>query len=612
MHKAIPFYLISLLSGFFSFAQTPATPVDTTRIIEIIDGRSLREKTLDSVTKIETIAGNAVIKEGLTKFYCDSAIINRKLNTIEAFGNVHINNADSVHSYSQYLKYYGNDRLAYLNKDVRLTDNKGTLFTNELEYDLKTGIGKYHNGGKVVNGKTVLTSNDGFYYSDTKDVYFKNNVYLKDPKYTTIADSLLYNTQTQVVTLIGPTHSKSKDADIYSTQGTYDLKTGNATFGSRSLIKDSSGRTYQANNMALDDKSGIAQLEGNAIIKDSANGTIVTGNQIFLNKNNNSFLATRKPVLIIEREKDSTYIAADTLFSGYSDRLTAAVDTSETKSIETDSLKIVPRPDSVKAFDSSNAEHKNFITQKDSLEIDSSKLLSFKIDSVKKVTNIDSTTLNPQKNDTIKTVLATMDSLGKAHPVNLNKSDTAIRYFLAFHHVRIFNDSLQSVCDSLYYSTEDSIFRLFSDPIVWNGESQLTGDTIYLFTKNKKADRLYVFENGIMINKSKNDFYNQIAGKTINGYFKNGSIDYARVKGSPAESVYYVQDKDSAYVGMNRASSDAIDMYFIKDELDKVKFINDVHGIMHPIRSIPEDQKLLKNFNWQDKRRPKTKLELFE
>jgi hypothetical protein len=105
---------------------------------------------------------------------------------------------------------------------------------------------------------------------------------------------------------------------------------------------------------------------------------------------------------------------------------------------------------------------------------------------------------------------------------------------------------------------------------------------------------------------------NQIGGKTINGYFKNGSIDYVRVRGQKAESIYYVQDKDSAYVGMNRATGDVIDMYFINDQLNKVKFINDVHGIMHPIKQIPEDERFLKDFNWQDKRRPKNKLELFE
>ncbi len=206
------------------------------------------------------------------------------------------------------------------------------------------------------------------------------------------------------------------------------------------------------------------------------------------------------------------------------------------------------------------------------------------------------------------------DSVGNGtiKPFNTETPSDSVRYFTAFAHVRIFNDSLQAVCDSLWYSGEDSVFRMFKQPVAWSGQNQVNGDTIYLFTKNKKAERLSVFENAMIVNKTNTNFYNQISGRTLNGYFKDGSIDYMRSKGSPAESIYYVQDKDSAFVGMNRASGSVIDMYFINKELKKVLFVNDVKGIMHPIRMIPEDQKYLKNFKWLDARRPKNRLELFE
>jgi hypothetical protein len=164
----------------------------------------------------------------------------------------------------------------------------------------------------------------------------------------------------------------------------------------------------------------------------------------------------------------------------------------------------------------------------------------------------------------------------------------------------------------LYYSSEDSVFRLFKDPLVFSNKSQIAGDTIYLFTKNKKAERLYVFEKGIIINKPNESMYNQVEGRTLNGYFKGGDIDYMRVKGSPAESVYYPQDDDSAYIGMNRSKGDVIDVFFVDQAVNKVKFINNVDGTLYPLRLVPPDQKYLKNFKWQDKRRPKSKFEIFE
>jgi lipopolysaccharide export system protein LptA len=206
---------------------------------------------------------------------------------------------------------------------------------------------------------------------------------------------------------------------------------------------------------------------------------------------------------------------------------------------------------------------------------------------------------------------ASDEPLKKDTAINISK-DTAIRYFQAFHHVRIYNDSLQAVCDSLFYSSEDSVFRMFQDPLVFSKKSQISGDTIYLYTKNKKADRVYVFDNGIIINELNKQIYNQVGGRTLNGYFKNGAMDYMRVKGSPAESVFYPQDDDSAFTGMNRCKGDVIDVYFVDKAVNKVKFVNDVDGTLYPMNQIPEDQKRLNKFKWLDARRPKNKLELFE
>ena len=514
---------------------TNAPTADSTRAIRILQGKSLRLITIDSVTSFETIAGDVIIKEGLTTFYCDSATINRKTNVVEAFGNIHINDNDSIHTYAQYLRYVGADRIAYLKKKVRLTDKKGTLYTDDLEYNLRTGIATYKNGGRITNEKTVLTSRDGVYFADTKDVYFKNNVHLKDPDRDIYTDSLLYNIKTNIATFIAQTKIIGKDGTVINTKsGTYNLGTGEAIFTDGASFKDST-RSGSAKIIAYDKKNNTLQMQGNAKLVDSANKIIVLAGEIYSDLNVNSFLASRKPVMIIHRDGDSTYIAADTLFSG--------------------------------------------LRKYDSLE--------------RKITT---------QRDTLRTTLV----------VKANDKDSSIRYFIGFHNVRIFNDSLQAVSDSLHYSTIDSTFKLFGEPVVWNDKSQITGDTLLMFTQNQKPKRLYVFNNGMIINRTNEGMFNQIGGRTLNGYFVDGSIDYVRVKGSPAESIFYPQDDDSAYVGMNRSSGDVIDVYFVKKELNKVKFVNNVDGVLYPIKDVPADKKELKGFKWLDNRRPKNKLELFE
>lgn len=512
----------------------PVPATDSTKKIEIISGNSSRFITLDDSTTLRTLAGLAVVRQGNTTLSGDSIVLNSRTQIAEVFGHVHINDADSVNTYADYLRYVGKERIAYLKRNVTLTDGKGTLRTDDLVYDLNSGMATYNGGGRVINGTTNLTSTDAVYYSDTKDVYFKKYVHLTDPKYDIIADSLMYNTDSKIATLIAPTVIRTKDGKVIrSNSGTYNLVTGEANFGGRTLITDSTSSAI-ADEMFFDDKKGIAILRGRARYVDSANHMIVMGNYIESNNKEKSFVATQKPVAIIVKNGDSTYIAADTLFSGLR---------------KTDS-----------------------VTKKNYTKVDT-------------VNNKQVFSKTPQD---------------------------SIRYVLGYRHVRIFNDSAQAVADSMYYSTEDSVFRLFRNPVFWKEKSQVSGDTMYMFTENQKPKRLYVFNNAMVINQQNPALYNQAGGRTLNAYFKAGQMDYTRIKGSPAETIFYPQDDDSAYVGMNRSSGEVVDVYFLNEEVHKIKFVKEVNGTMYPISQVPADKKYLKNFKWEDKRRPKNKLELFE
>jgi len=579
----LSFWILFLFAAKTGAAQVQQAPVADTssKLIQIIRANNFRQKTIDSATTLVTLAGNAVVKQGNTLISGDSIVVNQLTGIAEVFGNVHINDADSVHTYAQYLKYVGNERMAYLKKNVKLTDGKAVLTTNELEYNIQTGIAKYSKGGKVINGTTVLTSEDAVYYSDTKDVFFKKAVHLVDPKSDIVADSLRYNTYFKEAYFISPTRIKTKSGIINTSSGTYNIETGESIFLNRTSFSDST-HFMSGDRIASDEKSGIVQIEGRGKLVDSVNNVIVLADFILIDRNKNSFLASRKPVMILYKNNDSTYIAADTLFSGM-----RKYDTLQRRNLEvSDTL-------------TKNAGIDSTITVSDSLQQRRLMNISLQRDSsIRKA---------PVADSTIKDTL-----INKTTAINISTSKDSIRYFIAFHHVRIFNDSLQAVSDSLHYSTEDSTFKLFQDPVFWNDKTQVSGDTMYLFTENQKAKRLYVFNNGLVINRTREGLFNQMGGRTINGYFKDGDIDYIRIKGTPAESIYYPQDDDSAYVGMNRSSGDVIDIYFIKKELNKVKFINDVNGTMYPLNQIPDDMKFLKKFNWMDKRRPKNKLELFE
>ena len=97
----------------------------------------------------------------------------------------------------------------------------------------------------------------------------------------------------------------------------------------------------------------------------------------------------------------------------------------------------------------------------------------------------------------------------------------------------------------------------------------------------------------------------------MDGYFKEGVIDSVRARGL-AESVYFLEDKDSAFSGVNQTKSEAIDIYFDSGELSKVVFRSNLNGTLYPIKQKKPSEMLLDKFRWLESRRPKTKYELFE
>ena len=532
MYKFICFF--AFFSCFIQFISAQSNTDPNSKVINVISADTLSFRKTNDTTNLKVLSGHVIVKQQTTTFYCDSAILNELNNTLEAFGHVHINNADSVHTYADYLRYIGNDKTAFLRRNVRLTDGRGTLTTPELDYNTQTKIGIYRSGGKLVNGPTTLTSDEGFYYGQTRDASFKKHVTLVNPDYHVTTDTLLYNTYSNIATFTVPTKIVSGKRVINTTNGYYNLQTKQSYFGDRPIIQDSTSILI-ADRTASEDSTGNFEAQGNVIYRDTAQGYALFANNVKGNKKTSILLATEHPVMMLKQKNDSMFIAADTLF------------TAKLSSIQ--GMRNVPTVrDSTQPFDS----------------------------------------------------------------INFKGADsTKDRYIEAYYHVRIFSDSLQSTCDSLFYSAVDSVFRLFKSPVIWANNSQITGDTIYLFTKNKKPERAFVFENALVLSDvDSTQFFNQVKGRTINGYFQGGEINFIRTQGN-AESVYYTQDDDMKFIGVDKSSCDVIETYFRNRKPERVSRISNLKGTFYPMQQVNHEELKLRGFKWLNDKRPKSKEELF-
>ncbi|MBC8047415.1 MAG: hypothetical protein H7Y00_11510 [Fimbriimonadaceae bacterium] len=263
--------------------------------------------------EIKILRGNVFVSQDSVKLYCDSAFLNQTENIIKAFGHVHINQHDSIHTYSDSAKYNGNTKVAVLYENVKMTDNTSILTTDLLTYNLNSKIGTYQNGGKVDNGETVLTSEAGYYYANSDDAYFKDSVKLVHPEYKLEADTLKYNTAIDRAYFLGPTNIYNEKSKVYCEDGYYDSKTGLAVFN-KNVKLDNPPQFVTADSIYYNRETGIGKAYRNVVFRDTAQNVLQYSNFGIYNEIDETIISTNGAIAAYIIEDDTLYIGGDTIF----------------------------------------------------------------------------------------------------------------------------------------------------------------------------------------------------------------------------------------------------------------------------------------------------------
>ncbi|MEJ5963968.1 OstA-like protein [Pedobacter immunditicola] len=210
----------------------------------------------------------------------------------------------------------------------------------------------------------------------------------------------------------------------------------------------------------------------------------------------------------------------------------------------------------------------------------------------------------------VKTAVAAKKAAAKKTTIKdtvKNPVDTVkARTIKAYHNVKVYKSNLQARADSLFYTSADSTLRWFHNPILWAEGTQQTGDTIYLQLRNKKLNSVQVLENGFTVNVYKDSTnFNQIKGKLMTGFFKDGKLSRMYVDGN-SESVYFSKKDNGEYDKMNRTISSRIKILFKNDEISEIVPIKDVEGTATEANEVKEEV-LLTGFIWKPENRPTSK-----
>ncbi|MBS1588612.1 MAG: hypothetical protein JST52_03250 [Bacteroidetes bacterium] len=515
--------------------------------IEILPGNGTRLEyiTTDSGA-INKLINNVSLKQGDTYMYCDSAYINLVKNNVQAFGNVRIIQPGGTQVNSNYLRYTGNTKKAFLQGNVSLTDGKNNLWAESLLYDLTTKVATYDQGGTLQSETTTLSSNTGMYNAKSKDARFTVDVFVTDPQYSVTSKDLGYNTESKMVRFFDSSLIINDKSELQTNNGTWDAKNELANLITRSSIL-SEARYLEGDKIDYNKKTGIGIVTGNVYALDTAQKITLFSGWARYDEKAKKLWTAIKPVLKRSNGNDSLYMRADTFFAA-------------------------PVP------------------LKDSLFGNKNSLLKGKGKNVLP--------------DLMRR--AVLDSVAAA-------DSSRPRYFIGYHHVLVYSDSMQARCDSISYSQSDSIMRLMYQPVVWSRKSQITGDTILLYSDTSSIRKLFVPNNSFIISQAgpdQSNIFDQVQGKSITGYFEHNAIREMIVWPN-AEAIQYAKDDIGAYLGMNQAQCDRIRVFFDSSEVKKIVLEQDVKQTMTPMRQVDFLNARLSRFIWLPDQRPKSIAELF-
>lgn len=260
------------------------------------------------------LIGNVALRQNTSTLYCNTAILNRLTNSVEAFGNVKIIQADTVTITGDNATYAGNARIAKITGNVLLNDNTIKLNTDRLDYDLDTHVAYYNNKGKIEDGKSTLTSKEGFYNTVTKIFMFYKDVKIVDKESTVSTDSLKYSTLSKEAFFIAPTDIYTKTDTMQVRRGVYNTITKVSNFYGRSTAR-TKDYLLTADTLFYDTPTEIGILKGNAEIISKKDSIILNGNiGKYYGKQGYSSMANNAIMRMLQG-KDTLFLVADTLLS---------------------------------------------------------------------------------------------------------------------------------------------------------------------------------------------------------------------------------------------------------------------------------------------------------
>ncbi|HSD05934.1 OstA-like protein [Flavobacterium sp.] len=453
-----------------------------------------------------------------------------------------------------------------LTRNVKVSHEGVVLTCNKAYFFQKENYLKAFGNVQLVQGDTLyLNSNYAEYSGELKKAFATGNAVMTSPDATLATDTINFDRNVQEVFYNTPGTIINKDNTLKSKSGRYFVKQKKFQFLTEVVLTNKSC-VIKSNHLDYYSNSGHSYLFGPSTITSKTN-YIYTEKGFYDTKKNLSHFLDKSYI-----KYDDRIIRGDSLYYDRNKEFASA-----TRNVKiTDSInRGVVR-----------GHYAELYKNKDSMFVTKRALA-----------------VNFVDNDSVYIH-------GKKLMVTGKEGDRIIR---AFNNVRFYKTDMSGKCDSIHSSSKIGLTKLIGNPILWNGESQITGDVMHLIAdkKTQKLDSLKVLNNTFLVSKDTlGTGYNQTKGQNLFGKFKDGKLhDVDIIKN--AEVIYYMRNDAKELIGINKNVSSKINVLFDKNTIETITFFTQVDGDIFPEADLPENARTLRGLHWRGDERIKSKEDVF-
>ncbi|RDI05800.1 OstA-like protein [Flavobacterium sp. AG291] len=486
--------LLFLFIAFIAFSGTSLTAQNTKQII--IEHVDFSEMNQTEIPGAVVLSGNVRVLHDGIRMTCNKAYHFTKENYIKLFGNVKMNQGDTLFMDGRYAEYNGNKKFAYATGDVVMRSPDMRLTTDTINFDRTIQQAYYNSYGTIVNGENTLKSKSGRYIVGQKKYEFRTAVVLTNPKYVLKSNHLDYYTNSGHSYVFGPSTITSKEDFIYTEKGFYDTKKNEAELLTNSYIRYGT-RVIKGDKLYYNKPKNYSSGTNNVRITDTINKYIMEGHfgEIYRKTEGDSIVMTKHAVAKTLVEKDTLYTHA------------------------------------------------------------------------------------------------------KLMVVTGKPGERIIR---GYNNARFYKLDMSGKCDSIHSDEKKGLTQMIKRPVIWNGDSQLTGDIVHIISNSKteQIDSLKVLGNAFIIQKDTiGTGYNQVKGKNLYGKFRDNKLYEVDLIGN-AEKIVYMYDKTELF-GIDKGKGSSIHLEIVDNKITTATLFKKTESEVYPDSEFPENVRKFRGFVWR-------------